>query len=74
MGVFFDVHNGTDTTVSELAVDLHYLSGQQLLGTDNSCRLAVNIPPGQTARLGCYKRVVSGSTGVSPQVVDVRWR
>jgi predicted Zn-dependent protease len=73
-GIFFDVFNGTNATVAGLAVDLHYGAGQQLLGTDNSCRLSVNIPPGQTARLGCYKSHVPGATGVNPQIVDVRWR
>jgi len=73
-GIFFDIFNGTNGTVSELAMNLHYAAGQQILGTDNSCRLSVNIPPGQTARLGCYKRLVPGATGVQPQIVDVRWR
>jgi len=74
VGVFLDVYNGTNATISELAVDLHYLSGQQLLATDESCRRNVKIPPGQTARLGCYKSLVRGSTGVRPEIVDVSWR
>ncbi len=73
-GIFFDVQNGSTATVSQLAVDIHYLSGQQLIGTDSSCRLSVNIPPGQTARLGCYKRHVAGATAVTPQIVDLRWQ
>lgn len=74
LGIFFDVHNGANATVTGVAVDLHYVAGQQLLGTDNSCRMSVNIPPGQTARLGCLKQVVAGATAVQPQIMDLRWK
>lgn len=72
-GVFLEVHNGTDTPVLELAVNIHYLGGQQLLATDDTCRVAVAIPAGQTIQVGCYKRQVPGTTGLQPQIADVRW-
>src|SRR5262245_1341144 len=56
--IVLDVYNGTPAPISQLAIDVQYVSGQQLLATDNTCRQPVNIPPGQTARLGCYLRQV----------------
>ena len=72
-GVFLDVLNATDTPVVELLVSIHYWSGQQLVGTDDSCRVAATIPAGQTGRVGCYKQQVAGATAVQPQITDVRW-
>jgi hypothetical protein len=73
-GIFLEVHNGAAAHVVELAFDIHYLNGQQLLGTDDTCRVAVNIPPGQSARVGCHKQQASAATGVQPRIADVRWQ
>jgi predicted Zn-dependent protease len=72
VAIVLDVYNGTGAPISQLAIDIQYLSGQQLLGTDNSCRQAVSIPAGQTARLGCALLQVPGATGINPQIVDAR--
>ena len=74
VGVFFDIRNGSPRTVSSLAMELHYVRGQQLVGTDESCHLTVAILPGQTVRLGCDKQDVPGSTGVVPEIADIGWQ
>lgn len=73
-GLFLDVYNGGGRTVSGLAVAVHYVRGQQLLGTDPSCQAQVTIPPGQLARIGCYRLSVAGSDRAVPQIADVMWR
>jgi predicted Zn-dependent protease len=72
--IVLDVYNGTNAPITGLAIDVQYLSRQQLAATDSDCRQAVNIPPGQTVRVGCYLRQVPGATGVQPQIVDARWQ
>src|SRR5262245_24992149 len=36
--IVLDVYNGTPAPISQLAIDVQYVSGQQLLATDNTCR------------------------------------
>lgn len=50
-------------------MDVHYLSGQKLLEADDSCRLAVSIPPGQTARLGISADTVAARLDASLEEV-----
>ncbi len=71
-GILLEVRNGTDRPVVELVISVH-VRGQQLLGTDNSCRAAVSIPAGQIGQMGCYKRQVAGATGLQPEIANVRW-
>ena len=49
----------------------HQRSGS---GTDDTCRASVDIAPGRTGSVGCYKRQVESATGFSPQIADVRWQ
>jgi len=74
VGVFFDVYNGSGQAIQGLTIHMHYFSGQQLLGTDPSCQVNLQILPGHQARGGCYKRLLPGTTGMTPQIAQIHWQ
>lgn len=60
--IFVDIYNGGSVTLGDVQFAIEYLRDGRLVAADPGCGGAVEIPPGETGRLGCYKREIAGST------------
>jgi len=72
--LYLDVYNGTDRSIGELAIAIHYTSDQEVLATDESCTSEVAIPPGATQRVACDKQSIPDAKAFVAEIVDVGWR
>ncbi len=70
-GVFVEVYNPGPRTITAFQFAVDYLQGQQVLYTDNQCRGATSIPPGQVGQVGCYKQPVPGAFSWQIRLVDI---
>ena len=72
--LYLDVYNGAERAIAELAIAIHYTSGQEVLATDESCTSEVAIPPGTTQRVACDRQSIPHATAFTAEIMDVDWK